>query len=256
MMANLELADFEKMEQIRARVDEIVQDRETAEKLKPYYRQFCKRPCFHDEYLDTFNRPNVELVDTDGRGVERITERGVVANGVEHEVDCIIFATGFEVGTSYQRRSGYSIVGRDGQTLDDAWSSGTRTLHSMHVHGFPNLFLVQNSQGGFTPNFPHNLDEMSRHFAYVIGEMRARGATREEVTVEAEEAWVHTIRELAPGRSEFFEQCTPGYYNNEGKVGDGFFTGENGPYGGGPIAFYNILGKWRAEGDLAGLEIN
>jgi cyclohexanone monooxygenase len=253
---NLELADFEKMESIRARVDSIVDNTKTAEALKPYYRQFCKRPCFHDEYLDTFNRYNVELVDTDGKGVERITETGVVANGVEYAVDCIIFATGFEVGTSYERRSGYTIHGVDGLDLDDKWANGTRTLHSMHVNGFPNLFLVQNSQGGFTPNFPHNLDEMSQHFAYIISSLRERGATRVEVTPEAEEAWVQTIRELAPGRSEFFEQCTPGYYNNEGQPGNGFFTGENGPYGGGPIAFYNILDKWRSSGDLAGLEIN
>src|SRR5438876_1114099 len=95
----MEMADFEKMEQVRSRVDEIVEDKETADALKPWYRQFCKRPCFHDEYLDTFNRPNVTLVDTEGRGVERMTERGIVANGVEYEVDCIIYATGFEVGT-------------------------------------------------------------------------------------------------------------------------------------------------------------
>ncbi len=253
---NMEMADFEKMEQIRERVDSIVDNKQTADALKPYYRQFCKRPCFHDEYLDTFNRYNVELVDTDGRGVERITENAVVANGVEYEIDCLIFATGFEVGTSYERRSGYTICGVDGVTLNDAWSTGTRTLHSMHVHGFPNLFLVSNAQGGFSPNFPHNLDEMSRHFAYIINELRSTGATRVEVTEDAVEGWVQVIRELAPGRSQFFEECTPGYYNNEGKLGDGFFTGENGPYGGGPIAFYRILDKWRRDGDLAGLEIN
>jgi cyclohexanone monooxygenase len=253
---NLEMADFDKMNQIRARVDAIVDNKQTAEALKPYYRQFCKRPCFHDDYLDTFNRYNVELVDTSGKGVEAITANGVVANGVEYEVDCIIFATGFEVGTSYQRRSGYTIVGVEGLTLDEAWSTGTRTLHSMHVHGFPNLFLVQNAQGGFTPNFPHNLDEMSRHFAYVIGALRSRGATRVEVTAEAVAEWVAIIREFAPMRSTFFEECTPGYYNNEGKPGDGFFVGENGPYGGGPIAFYQVLEKWRSSGDLAGLEIN
>jgi cyclohexanone monooxygenase len=75
----VEIADFEKMEEIRARVDSIVRDPETAEALKPYYRQFCKRPCFHNEYLEAFNRPNVTLVDTHGRGVERITKKGVVA---------------------------------------------------------------------------------------------------------------------------------------------------------------------------------
>ena len=98
------------MEQIRARVDAIVKDPATAEALKPWYRQFCKRPCFHDEYLPTFNRPNVTLVDTEGQGVERITETGVVVDGDEYELDCLIYATGFEVGTDYTRRAGYEVT--------------------------------------------------------------------------------------------------------------------------------------------------
>ena len=107
----LELADFEKMEQVRARVDTLVTDPATAAALKPWYRQFCKRPCFHDEYLQSFNRPNVTLVDTDGRGVDRIAPDGVVAGGQEYAVDCLIFATGFEVGTDYTQRAGYDVVG-------------------------------------------------------------------------------------------------------------------------------------------------
>ena len=109
--SKIEIADFQKMNQIRSRVDAIVTDRGTAESLKPWYRQFCKRPCFHDEYLDTFNRPNVELVDTKGKGVERITPKGLVANGREYEVDCLIFATGFEVGTDYTRLLMQASVG-------------------------------------------------------------------------------------------------------------------------------------------------
>ena len=113
-----ELADFVKMNKIRARVDETVEARDTAEALKPWYRQFCKRPTFNDEYLPTFNRPNVTLVDTsDSQGVERITRTGVVAGGVEYEVDCIIFATGFEVGTAYTRRSGFEAVSYTHLTL-------------------------------------------------------------------------------------------------------------------------------------------
>ena len=138
----MEIADFQKMNQIRARVDSIVKDKATAEALKPWYRQFCKRPCFHDDYLPTFNRDNVHLIDTDGHGVERITETGVVANGVEYEVDCIVFATGFEVGTEYTRRSGYDVVGRDGLTLSAKWADGFRSLHGYTTHGFPNLFIV------------------------------------------------------------------------------------------------------------------
>src|SRR3954468_13707292 len=118
----MELADYQKMNQVRARVDEIVQDPATAEKLKPWYRQFCKRPCFHNEYLETFNRPNVTLVDTDGKGVDRITPHGVVAGGREYELDCLIFATGFEVGTDYCRRAGMQIFGRSGMSLTEWWS--------------------------------------------------------------------------------------------------------------------------------------
>src|SRR6201999_1928330 len=106
------LADYRKMNQVRARVDSIVRDPDTAAALKPWYRQFCKRPCFHDEYLQTYNRPNVTLVDMHGKGVERMTETSVVANGTDYPLDCLIFATGFEVGTSYTRRAGYDIVGR------------------------------------------------------------------------------------------------------------------------------------------------
>jgi len=109
-----ELADFTKMEEIRGRVDSIVTDRATAEALKPWYGYFCKRPCFHDEYLQTFNRDNVTLVDTRGRGVERITEGGVVVDGAEHLLDCLIFATGFEVGTDYSRRTGFDLAAATG----------------------------------------------------------------------------------------------------------------------------------------------
>lgn len=130
------------MNQVRARVDSIVTDPATAAALKPWYRQFCKRPCFHDAYLQTYNRPNVTLVDTLGHGVERLTERTVVANGKEYEVDCLIFATGFEVGTSFTRRTGYDIVGRDGALLSEHWSGGKRTLHGMTANGFPNCFFI------------------------------------------------------------------------------------------------------------------
>ena len=83
MLAAYEDSDFEKMEEIRARVNEIVSETETADKLKAWYRQLCKRPCFHDAYLQAFNNPNVRLLDTDGKGVERITETGIVVAGVE-----------------------------------------------------------------------------------------------------------------------------------------------------------------------------
>jgi cyclohexanone monooxygenase len=248
----MELADFEKMEEIRARVEEIIDDPETAEALKPYYRQFCKRPCFHDEYLDTFNRPNVTLVDTNGRGVERITERGVVANGEEFEVDCLIFATGFEVGTNYTRRSGYELIGRDGLTLTEKWADGVRTLHGMHSRGFPNCFIISSAQAGFSVNFPHMLNEQAKHLAYIVKYALDHEVRALEVSEEAEHQWVETIISLARDGRSFQESCTPGYYNNEGKPGE--LNGQNGWYGGGPIAFVKLLEDWRAAGELAGLE--
>jgi cyclohexanone monooxygenase len=253
MAKTMELADFQKMEQIRARVDEIVADRETAEALKPWYRQFCKRPCFHDDYLLTFNRPNVTLVDTQGKGVERVTPKGVVAGGVEYELDCLIFATGFEVGTDYTRRAGYEIVGRDGVTLTGKWKDGLRTLHGMHSHGFPNCFIMGPQQAGFTANYPHLLEEQSRHIAYILTQARQRGATTVEATEEAETKWVETVISLARFGREFLESCTPGYYNNEGKLSDR--AAQNGFYGAGSPAFFQLLGEWRAEGSLQGLEL-
>jgi cyclohexanone monooxygenase len=253
-MQLMQLADFKKMEQIRARVDQVVADRKTAEALKPYYNQFCKRPCFHDEYLDTFNRPNVTLVDTQGKGVERITEKGVVANGREYEVDCLIYATGFEVGTSYTRRSGYELYGRGGQSLSEKWADGISTLHGLHTRNFPNCFIISNAQSGFTANFPHMLNEQSKHIAYIVKHCADRQVRTVEASAEAEEAWVQTILSLAIMRQKFLEECTPGYYNNEGKPSQ--LAARNGSYGAGPIAFVKLLEDWRAEGSLKGLELN
>jgi cyclohexanone monooxygenase len=247
----VELADFEKMEEIRARVDETVRDAETAEALKPYYRQFCKRPCFHNEYLETFNRPNVTLVDTRGRGVERITAKGVVVDGRQYVLDCLIYASGFEVGTDYCRRAGLQIYGRGGESLSGYWARGTRTLHGMHVHGFPNCFLMNNAQAGFTASYPHMLNEQARHLAYVIRTGLERGGTTIEVSAEAERAWVEQCIQKARQTGDFFENCTPGYYNNEGKPGER--SAQDGFYGGGSPEFIRILEAWRAEGTLPGM---
>jgi len=249
----LQLADFQKMEQIRARVDSVVADREKAEALKPWYNQFCKRPCFHDEYLATFNRPSVHLIDTDGRGVERITETGVVVDGVEYELDCLIFATGFEVGTSYARRAGYEITGRGGVTLSQKWADGVSTLHGMHSRGFPNCFIFANSQAGFTANYPHMLNEQGKHAAWIIARCREEGAVAVEATEEAEAAWVQEVMDSAIQRQKFAEECTPGYYNNEGKPSP--LAARNGPYGKGSIVFIQMITDWRKEGSMQGLEL-
>ncbi len=249
----MELADFAKMEKIRSRADSIVEDQETAESLKPYYRQFCKRPCFHDEYLPTYNRPNVHLIDTDGRGVDEFTEKGVMFDGKEYEVDCIIFATGFEVGTDYSRRAGYSIIGVNGMSVSEKWSNGLSTYHGMHSRGFPNCFFFGPAQSAFTATYTFSLDENSVHLAHIMTELKKRGATRVEASQAAEDAWVNTIIQKARLTEDFQKSCTPGYYNNEGHVN---VNPQNNTYGGGPIEFFKLMKKWRAKGNLEGLELS
>ena len=251
--AQLEIADFQKMEEIRARVDAAVSDPETAEALKPWYRQFCKRPCFHDDYLASFERSNVTLVDTDGKGVERVTRKGVVVAGTEYEIDCLIYATGFEVGTDYSRRADCEIVGRGGQTLTEKWAGGIATLHGMMTHGFPNCFLLGGMQSGVTPNFTELYNEQSQHIAYIVARCLSDDTKFVDASAEAERDWVNIIRETGYSRGDFGAECTPGYYNNEGKPGEGpgWFGGS---YGAGAIAFFTLLREWRAEGGLQGLD--
>lgn len=252
LAATMELADFAKMEEIRARVEALVEDPDTAEALTPYYRQFCKRPCFHDGYLQSFNRPNVTLVDTHGRGVERVFEKGVVAEGVPYELDCLIFATGFEVGTDYTRRAGFEVVGRGGTTLTDAWADGVRTLHGVHVHGFPNCFMMSTAQSGLTVNFPWLIDHQARHVAWIIGTALARGVDVLEVTEEAEEAWVEEVLQRGSRMVESSKSCTPSYYNNEGQPS--VKTAQGSFFFGRPTEYAEILEAWRAEGTFEGLD--
>jgi len=250
-----ELADFKKMNSIRARVDQVVKDPETAGKLKAWYRQFCKRPTFNDDYLPTFNRPNVTLIDTsETAGVQLITRQGVVANGVEYAVDCIVFATGFEIGTGLTRRSGFEIYGQNGLALTDYWANGTKTFHGFWTHGFPNCLVMGPTQKGLSVNFTSILDDQAQHIAYLIKEVKARGRYAQP-TLEAESEWVATIRRLVVDNSAFFDSCTPSYYNNEGHMSErgGGLTSE--AYGKGANAFNALLKEWRNEGTLQGLEI-
>lgn len=251
----MELADYKKMNAVRARAQKIVNDEKTAELLQPWYRQFCKRPCFHDEYLDTYNRDNVTLVDTNGRGVERLTETGVVANGEHFEVDCLIFATGFEVGTSYTRRSGYDIVGRGGQTLSEHWQEGLRTFQGLTSHGFPNCFFLGFTQTAVTVNVPHALNEQAKHVAHILQTARDLGTPTVEPTAQAEEDYVQEIAKSANVGARFYAECTPGYYNSEGKRGNrsGFFSDM---HSAGAIKFFKLLKDWRDEGSLEGLDLS
>ena len=248
----IEEADFRKMEELRERVSSIVKDPQTAEALKPWYKAFCKRPCFHDEYLDTFNRPNVHLVDTQGLGVDRITEKGVVVGEREYELDCLIFATGFEVGTDMVRRTGFEVYGRNGLALSDRWKDGARTLHGYITREFPNCFLLNPLQSGQSANFVHMIDEQSQHITYVIDQVIKRNLDTVEPTEEAENAWVEEVENAARGRSRYLAECTPGYYNNEGQENP--LGLRNSQYWRGPMAFLSLVKRWRDEGNLEGLE--
>jgi cation diffusion facilitator CzcD-associated flavoprotein CzcO len=246
-------SDDEKMTEIRSRVDAVVADETTAELLKPWYRQLCKRPCFHDEYLQAFNTPTVRLIDTDGKGVERIDETGIWVNGTHFEVDCIIYASGFEVGTELKRRCGYETVGRDGVTLTDYWADGMRSLHGMHVHGFPNLFIVGPSQNAnLISNIPHNLVEAAPNVSAIVRRALDQGADEVEVTAEAEQAWVDLL--VAGGRSFGGNpDCTPGYYNNEGQPAGPHHLITTLGYPEGPAAYFTYIDGWRRAGTFDGL---
>ncbi|MEY2755546.1 MAG: hypothetical protein RJB65_1904 [Actinomycetota bacterium] len=249
-----EEGDDEKMAEIRARVDSIVSDPATAEGLKPWYRQLCKRPCFHDEFLPTFNRPNVHLVDTDGKGVRKIDATGVWVGDTHYELDVIVFASGFEVGTSYARRAGFETIGRHGETLSDHWAEGMRTKHGMHVAGFPNLFIVQPNQGAnLISNVTHNFVEAGRTIAAILSHAVEIHADEVEVTEEAEDDW---LRLIESSQRAFIgnPECTPGYYNNEGRpIGRKERLNGSG-YPEGPGAFFAYITQWRESGEFDGLE--
>ena len=252
----VELADYESMQGIRDRCDEVVEDAEVAEALKPYYRKFCKRPGFHDEYLQTFNRDSVTLIDTHGHGVDEITETGFVVGGVEHEVDLIIFATGFEVGTPYTRRSGYDVVGRNGLRLSDKWRDKPATLYGIHTHDFPNLFVLGTVQGATGINLTQTLNEQAMYIAHILGQAKERGAQTVEPSIDAETAWGKTVEmSQARDRVDFFLACTPGYYNGEGSedLQGGFWEHE---YGGGSAQFYDILRDFRSYNALPGVLVD
>jgi cation diffusion facilitator CzcD-associated flavoprotein CzcO len=248
----MRLADIQKMEGVRARVDSIVNDKETAEKLKPWYPSMCKRPCFHDEYLDAFNRPCCKLVDTDGKGIERITEKGIVANGIEYEVDLIIYSTGFFSPINAWEHTGIKIKGQDGQLLGDKWKAGVSSLFGSLTRGFPNYFNVGVLQAGAGVNFVYTLDTHAKHIAYVVSECEKQHIKTIQPTAEAEEAWVKGIVQGSKAMRTYFLNCTPSYFNNEGQLNDDSETA--GTYAQGVAAWAQLLETWREQGEMKGLE--
>lgn len=255
MLQAFEDADFEKMEEIRQRCEAVVDDAKTAEELKAWYRQLCKRPCFHDQYLQAFNEPGTQLVHTDGQGVSEITETGLIANGKEYEVDCIVYASGFEVGSEYTERAGFDPIGRDGLSLSKAWENGMRTLHGVHVHGFPNAFIVQPSQAAnLISNVPHNIVDHADTISTIVAHAESQAFNAIEPSQSAQDAWVNMVlsgQGMLIGNTE----CTPGYYNNEGAG----LTEKNRHGLGHPAgakAYFAHIAAWRASGEFTGLEFS
>jgi cyclohexanone monooxygenase len=249
--AMVQKMDLEKMDAARARIASIVKDPATAASLMPYYNRFCRRPTFSDEYLPSFNRPNVKLIDTQGRGLERITENAIVFDGQSYEVDCIIYATGFEVVTTSHKEGGFEIIGRGGQTIDEKWSKAVSTLHGIYTRGFPNLFFVAGyRQSGPTLNFPFCMDEQARHAAAVVGRMLEDGVKVMEVSQGAEDRWCQTIVEKSKVNLDYVRECTPSFYNGEGQLQELGKLIITTAYGGGPFEYFDILKDWRERGLL------
>jgi len=219
-----ENANIDAMMRIHRRIDETVEDRETAESLKPWYMLMCKRPCFHNDYLPTFNRPNVHLVDTKGKGITQITEGGPLFDGTQYELDLLIYATGFEVQQTgiYNR-----IVGENGLELNDKYSEGIRTLLGIHTAGYPNLFIMGGYQAFFAFNLTDVLNSQGEHIAECIDFVRRGGLQSMDCLPEAEEWWVQQVI-ANRGKTSRNRDCTPGYYNFEGAENrrqDGNFNG-------------------------------
>ena len=220
-----ENANIDYVMRIHTRIDEIVKDKKTADALKPWYMFMCKRPCFHDEYLPTYNRPNVHLVDTQGKGITEITEKGPVFEGKQYELDLLIYATGFEV----QKTGIYNqIKGVNGLDLEEKYGTGIRTLLGIHSQGYPNLFIL----GGYQASFQFNLTDILKtegdHIAACIDYARRHDYQAMDATPKAEEWWVQEVIKYR-GKTTRNRDCTPGYYNFEGE----FQRRQDGNYNGG-----------------------
>ena len=265
-MLRVEQFDFEVMELHRQRIRETVTDPAKVEALMPYYRYSCRRPLFHDEYLPALNRPNVTIVDCPA-GIDRVTERGVVVDGHEYELDCIVYATGFEPEvTPLPRRLGHEVVGRGGRTIATKWADGEATLFGMMTAGFPNLFLMPcpGHQAVVTVNYTLLTEVAAEHIAATVAALDAQGVRVFDVTEEAEADWVGQIlsanAKAAAAAPPGGVPCTPGsrmLFDDDGNMV--ILEPHAGSYGGGfgdYFGFRDLLAQWREKGDFAGLELD
>ncbi|KAI9172829.1 FAD/NAD(P)-binding domain-containing protein [Paramyrothecium foliicola] len=267
----MHIGDIPRAERLRRRVEEIVQNAETAEHLKHWYPSWCKRPCFHDDYLPTFNKPNVTLLDTGGRGVEKFTDKGVVVNGIEHEIDLLVLATGYKVlGGSMTMspaiRFGLTIEGKDGIDMNAAFEEEISTLHGLCRAGFPNMFWAGAAQASLTANQIMSMDAFAEHVAYILLEaQRKSGSSRTiiESTQAAQDDWGDQTASVALGMSAMVG-CTPNYLNFEGDMDRVLAEGpemqprimRSGLWGRGINHYKDVLKRWRDEDSLRGLDIS
>ncbi len=232
-----ENANIDYMMRIHKRIEAEVEDKDTAEALKPWYMFMCKRPCFHNEYLPTFNLPSVQLIDTHGKGITQINEHGPVFDGEQFELDLLIYATGFEV----QKTGIYNkIVGKGGVDLQEKYAEGIRTLLGIHTEGYPNLFIMGGYQASFQFNLTDMLQTQGDHIAACIDYVRQHGYHSMDPTGEAEEWWVQEVIKHR-GKTSRNQECTPGYYNFEGE----FNRRQDGNYNGGFRQYFNHQGEVR-----------
>lgn len=249
-----ENADLKKMNQIRERIDSKVNDEELAQKLMPWYKWLCKRPCFHDSYLDIFNRKNVYLIDTSGRGVDKITESSVIVGDDAYPLDCIIYATGYEVGSSYESRCNLKIFGRNGVSLTETWGNSHLSLHGFMTRNFPNLLIMNLNQSALAVNFSYMIAEQAKHVSYIIEQCQKMQLWSVEPYAEAEINWTNEVLNAGGKTLNYHMNCTPSYFNEEGHLNDDAI--KKGPHGGGALNFVEILNRWRDKGGMEGLELN
>ncbi|MFN3602892.1 MAG: flavin-containing monooxygenase [Dietzia sp.] len=246
-----EIADMTLLMGAHARVDSIVTDPATADGLKPWFGYMCKRPCFNDEYLQTFNRPNVTLAAAP-TGIDGITATGIVVGGRHYEVDCIVFATGFETGSGPAGIYGYDVIGRDDKSMQEYFSDGHKTMHGFFTHGFPNFVELGMSQTAYYVNFVYMLDRKARHAARLIRHTLEGGFSTFEPELQAETEWVAKVRASNEPRIAYWAACTPGYYNGQGDVSKAVFSEV---YNSSEIDFWDMIENWWRSGTFEGLTL-
>jgi cyclohexanone monooxygenase len=179
---------------IRGKIAEVVKDPETARKLTPT-DLYAKRPLCDSGYYATFNRDNVSLVDVKANPIAEVTPKGIkTADGVEHELDVLIFATGFDaVDGNYTR---IDLRGRNGLTIQEKWKSGPTSYLGVANADYPNLFMILGPNGPFT-NLPPSIETQVEWISDLIKHMNDTGHEVVEATHEGEDGWTATCKEIA-----------------------------------------------------------